>query len=103
MPPAPVSPDRLLALGAALGPLRECAREGAEEVLGHVPDAGDRETQDALDGYLDLVADLLRGIDGSAGDLADRFRVAALSAEATEHDVTRRVEQGSSATRGAWP
>jgi hypothetical protein len=95
MPPEPASPERLLALGAALGPLRECAREGAEEVLGHVPEAGDRPTQSAVDGFLDVVADLLRGIEASAADLADRFRVAALSAESTERDLVQRIEERS--------
>ena len=95
MPPAPVSAERLLALGAALRPLRECAADGAEEVLGHVPEAGDRPTQAAVDGFLDVVADLLRGIESSTGDLADRFRVAALTSEATERDVTSHVDEHS--------
>ena len=99
MPPAPVPADRLLALGAALGPLRECARDGAEEVLGHVPEAGDRQTQSAVDGFLDAVADLLRGIESSTGDLADRFRVAALAGESTERDVTQRVDEHSTGGR----
>lgn len=99
MPPAPVSSERLLALGAALRPLRECAAEGAEEVLGHVPEAGDRPTQAAVDGFLDVVADLLRGIESSTGDLADRFRVAALAGESTERDVTHQIEEHSPAGR----
>ena len=90
MPPAPVSPDRLQALGAALVPLRECARDGAEEVLGHVPEAGQRPTQTAIDGFLEVVADLLRGIESSTDDLVDRFRVAALSAESGTGAVNRR-------------
>ena len=101
MPPAPVSPERLLALGAALRPLRECAADGAEEVLGHVPEAGDRPTQAAVDGFLDVVADLLRGIESSTGDLADRFRVAALARETTERDVTRHVDEHSASGRRA--
>ena len=95
MPPPPAASERLLALGAALGPLRECARDGAEEVLGHVPEAGDRPTQSAVDGFLDVVADLLRGIEASAGDLADRFRVAALGAESTERDLVHRIDERS--------
>jgi len=95
MPPAPVSPDRLLALGAALRPLRECAHDGAEEVLGHVPEVGDRPTQAAVDGFLDVAADLLRGIEASAGDLADRFRVAALAAGSTERDITHQLDEHS--------
>ena len=80
MPPASVDPDRLRSLGAALGPLRECAGEGAEEVLAQFPEVGDRETQAALDGWVDQVADLLREIDATAADLADRLRIAALNA-----------------------
>ena len=64
-------------------------------MLGHVPEAGDRPTQAAVDGFLDVVADLLRGIESSAGDLADRFRVAALSAGSTERDITHRLDQRS--------
>ncbi|TPG19277.1 hypothetical protein [Pedococcus bigeumensis] len=80
MPPASVDPDRLRSLGAALGPLRECAREGAEEVLAPFPELGDRETQAALDGWVDQLADLLREIEATGSDLADRLRVAALNA-----------------------
>jgi hypothetical protein len=80
MPPASVDPDRLRSLGAAHGPLRACAGEGAEEVLAQFPEVGDRETQAALDGWVDQVADLLREIDATASDLADRLRIAAFSA-----------------------
>ena len=79
MPPASVDPERLRSLGAALGPLRDCAREGAEEVLTQFPELGDRETQAVLDGWVEQVADLLREIDATASDLADRLRVAALN------------------------
>jgi hypothetical protein len=99
MPPAPASPERLLALGAALRPLRECAANGAEEVLGHVPEAGDRPTQAAFDGFLDVVADLLRSIESSTDDLAGRFRVTALARESTERDVTHQVDEHSHAGR----
>jgi hypothetical protein len=84
MPPARVDPDRLRSLGAALGPLRECAREGAEEVLAQFPEVGDRETQAVLDGWVEALADLLREVDATATDLAGRLRVAALSAPATD-------------------
>ncbi len=92
MVPAPVDPDRLSALADALGPLRECAGHGADEVLAHLPELGERETQSALDHYLDQVADLLRELDASATDLSARLRVAALGAPrpAThEHDTER--------------
>jgi len=82
MPSASVDPDRLRSLGAALGPLRECAKEGAEEVLAEFPDVGDRETQAALDSWVEHLADLLREIDATGSDLADRLRVAALNAAA---------------------
>ena len=79
MPPAPVDPDRLRSLGAALGPLRECARQGAEEVLAQFPELGDRESQATLDGWVEQLADLLREVDASASDVADRLRVNALA------------------------
>jgi len=79
MPPAPVDPDRLRSLGAALGPLRECSGQGAEQVLAEFPDVGDRETQAALDSWVEHLADLLREIDATGADLAHRLRVAALN------------------------
>jgi hypothetical protein len=84
MPPASVDPGRLRSLGAALGPLHECTREGAEEVLAQFPEVGDRGTQAALDGWVDQLADLLREIDATTVDLAGRLRVAALAAGAGE-------------------
>lgn len=84
MPPARVDPDRLRSLGAALGPLRECAREGAEEVLAQFPEIGDRESQAVLDGWVEQLADLLREVDATATDLAGGLRVAALSAPAPD-------------------
>jgi hypothetical protein len=60
----------------ALRSLRECARSGADEVLSHLPELGDREVQSVLDAYLDQVADLLRELDASASDLADRLDIA---------------------------
>jgi hypothetical protein len=80
MPPASVDPDRLRSLGAALGPLRQCAGEGAEEVLTEFPELGDRETQMALDGWVEQLADLLREIEATGSDLSGRLRVAALNA-----------------------
>jgi sugar phosphate isomerase/epimerase len=79
MPPASVDPERLRSLGAALAPLRDCAREGADEVLAHFPEVRDRETQAVLDAWVDQVADLLREVDATAADLAARLRVAALA------------------------
>ena len=79
MPPARVDPDRLRSLGAALGPLRECARDGAQEVLEQFPEVGDRETQAVLDGWVEQVADLLREIEATATDLAGQLHVASLA------------------------
>ena len=79
MPPARVDPDRLRSLGAALEALRECAGEAAEELLEHLPEVGDRETQAALDGWVEQVADLLRAVDATATDLAGGMRVASLA------------------------
>ncbi|GAB3065465.1 hypothetical protein [Pedococcus soli] len=95
MPPAPVRPEALLALGATLGTLRDCARSGADEVLDHLPEVGDRELQAGLDDYLDQVADLLREVDASAADVAGRLRVAAArrsrSAAAAADDLAGSV------------
>ena len=74
MPPARVDPDRLRSLGAALEPLRECARDGAEEVLAQFPEMGDRETQLVVDAWVDQLADLLREIDATTTDLVGRVR-----------------------------
>ena len=75
MPPARVDPDRLRSLGAALEPLRECARDGAEEVLEQFPDLGDRETQAVLDGWVEQVADLLREVETTSTDLAGQLHL----------------------------
>ena len=93
MPPSPVDPDRLLALGAALSPLRECVRSGADEVLALYPEVGDRETQSALDSCLDQVADLMRELDASATDLAERLRIAGASAGTVERAATQRLDE----------
>lgn len=79
MPSSSVGPERLLALGAALEDLRAVTREGAEEALGHLPEVGDRVTQNALDGFLDQLADTLRAIDAESTELAGRLRIAAAS------------------------
>ena len=106
MPSASVDPDRLRSLGAALGPLRECAKEGAEEVLAEFPDVGDRETQAALDSWVEHLADLLREIDATGSDLADRLRVAALNVGgpgwAAAADEGQDTHEEASATADAW-
>ncbi|MGO4342863.1 hypothetical protein [Pedococcus sp. 2YAF34] len=84
MPPAQDGRDRSPTLGAALRPLRDCARDGADEVLSHLPDLGDRELQSAVDAYLDQVADLLREVDASASEVADRLDLATPSKAAPE-------------------
>jgi hypothetical protein len=75
MPRTPVSPDPLPALEAALDAARGSAREGADEVLAHYPELGDRDTQSSLEAYLDQVADLLREVEASCADLSDRVRL----------------------------
>ncbi|MEO5981226.1 MAG: hypothetical protein ABIQ13_02810 [Pedococcus sp.] len=95
MPPAQVAPEALRALGAALGPLRDCARSGADEVLDHLPEVGDRELQTVLDDYLDQVADLLREVDACVADVTGRLRVAAA------HRSSRRA--GTSPAPSAEP
>jgi hypothetical protein len=78
--PSSVDPARLVALSVSLDALRAVARDGAEEVLGHFPEVGDRATQSALDGLLEQLADTLRAIDAEAGELTGRLRIAAQSA-----------------------
>ena len=103
MPPASVDPDRLRTLGAALGPLRECAREGAEEVLAQFPEVGDRETQATLDGWVEQVADLLREIDATGSDVAERLRVAALNAGVPQPQVASEDERAAGVrTHDTW-
>jgi hypothetical protein len=94
MPSSPVSPERLLALAAALEPLRETARAGAEEALGHLPEVGDRQTQVALDEFLEQLADTLRALDAEATELAARLRIAARPA-------TRTASRGGARTPGS--
>jgi hypothetical protein len=76
MPPAQDGRDRSPSFGVSLRSLRDCARSGADEVLSHLPELGDREVQSVVDAYLDQVADLLRELDASASDLADRLDIA---------------------------
>ena len=78
--PSSVDPARLVALSVSLDALRAVARDGAEEVLGHFPEVGDRPTQSALDGLLEQLADTLRAIEAEAGELTGRLRIAAQSA-----------------------
>ena len=77
MPSSPQDPARLLAMAAELEQLGVPAREGAEEVLGHFPEIGDRETQVALDAALEQFAHTLRVIDAAATEIAARLRIAA--------------------------
>ena len=77
MPSSPQDPARLLAMAAELEQLGPTAREGAEEVLGHFPEIGDRETQVALDAALEQLADTLRAIDAAALEIAARLRITA--------------------------
>lgn len=91
MPRKPVPPDALPALGAALEGLRDGARDGADEVLSHYPELGDRETQSALETYLDQVADLLREVEASCAELSDAVRLAGHGAQAVPPRATHPV------------
>ena len=54
----------------ALTAVREAARAQADDVLGHVPDTGDRMTGRAVDDFVEQAADALRALDESvAGTL----------------------------------
>lgn len=77
MPSESVASDPTAALGAALAPLAVTAGQGADDVLDLRPVAGERETQVALDAYLEQVADLLREVQASADELVATLRVAA--------------------------
>ena len=82
MPPAPADLERLAALSAALESLRGLARQGAEEVIGHFPEVGDRPAQSAVDGFLEQVADVLRAIEAEATEQTGRVSIAARGVEA---------------------
>ena len=47
----------------ALIAVREAARAQADDVLGHVPDTGDRMTGRAVDDFVEQAADALRALD----------------------------------------
>jgi hypothetical protein len=102
MPSSSVGPERLLALGAALEELRTVAREGAEEVLGHVPEVGDRLTQNALDGFLDQLADTLRALDAESTELAGRLRIAASSQPSTPGRETATDDASTPPRKGLF-
>ena len=94
MPSEPVDLDPFAALGAALAPVAEVARQGSEDVLDLLPVAGDRETQVALDAYLEQVADLLREVQVCADELTGTLRVAGGSQRgrgAVRRDAQERV------------
>ncbi|WP_270886522.1 hypothetical protein [Pedococcus sp. 5OH_020] len=59
MPLAPAGATPCPSPAEALASLRECAGAGATEVLDHFPALGDRQTQAALDEYVEHVAALL--------------------------------------------
>ena len=75
MSPAPAEPPRLRLLGDALARLGDCARTGADELLGLYPDVGDRETQQAVESCLDDLADILRLVHQGATSLSDDLQV----------------------------
>ena len=59
-----------------------------------------RQTQAALDGWVEQVADLLREIDATGSDLADRLRVAALNAGGSQSTAAPR-DKGAEGAAGA--
>lgn len=97
-----VDPERLLALGTALADLRETARDGADEVLAHFPELGEREVQAAVDGLLEQLADTLRALDAEATELAGRLRIAAQSASASGPRPDAGARAGSGTGRRGW-
>ena len=70
-------------------------------MLAQFPELGDRETQAAVDGWVEQLADLLREIEATASDLADRLRVAALNAPAHAAPPATTATEGATATQGA--
>ncbi|MDF2146376.1 hypothetical protein [Knoellia sp. p5-6-4] len=102
MPSSSVDPERLLGLGATLESLRSVARAGAEEVLGHFPEVGDRPTQNALDGLLEQLADTLRAVDAEATELAGRLRIAATSQRATALPAAPVTDDVSAPPKGLF-
>ncbi|NNM46305.1 hypothetical protein [Knoellia koreensis] len=76
MPSEPGPADLTSALGAALASLREGAGSGVDDALDLFPVTGDRDTQRALDTYLEQLADLLREVEASAGELEATLRIA---------------------------
>jgi transposase len=52
----------------ALTAVREAARAQADDVLGHVPDTGDRTTGRAVDDFVEQAADALRALDESVAE-----------------------------------
>ena len=52
----------------ALTAVREAARAQADDVLGHVPDTGDRVTGRAVDDFVEQAADALRALDESVAE-----------------------------------
>lgn len=87
MPGARVDPEYLLGLAGALAPLRTCARDGAEELLGHFAVLGERATQRVVDTLLEQAADTLRAVDQEATEQALRLQETARRADHGERGV----------------
>ncbi|GAB3434644.1 hypothetical protein GCM10027517_02950 [Phycicoccus ginsengisoli] len=112
MPRPPVSPHPLPALETALDAASGGARAGADEVLSHYPELGDRDTQSSLEEFLDQAADLLREVEASCADLSDRVRLSGASARPRprpdrpwpdrlgDERLEERPATGPSATKG---
>ena len=61
------------ALMRVLEAVREVARAGSEDVLGHVPDTGDTATGRAVDDFVEQAADALRALDEAAAETIRRL------------------------------
>ena len=77
-------------------PLRECARSGADEVLGLYPEVGGRAPQASVEACLDQVAELLRALDSATSELADQLRIVATPYSDTGTSDTGTSDTGTS-------
>lgn len=77
MPPASADDARLAWLGDVLAALSATSARSADEVLSLYPEVAHRQTQAAVESWLDEVATLLRAIDSVAARIADDLHVAA--------------------------
>lgn len=84
MPSQSSDSARLHGVADALAPLREVSGEGAEETLALYVDLGEPTVQRALDTCLEQVADVLRALEGEAGEQVSRLLLASRQLGVTE-------------------